>query len=193
MIDFLSHEFWNKRYIDGSTGWDLGQISPPIQAYFDQRDNKELKILIPGAGNGHEVSYLHKSGFTNVHVLDFAPLAIQSFLEKHPDFPSSHAHTADFFQFTGTFDLIIEQTLYCAIDPNLRSNYAEKSASLLRKGGKLVGLLFNREFDGGPPFGGNKLEYMKTFTPFYEKISMEECYNSIAPRQGSELFIQLEK
>lgn len=193
MSDFLSVDFWNKRYIDGSTGWDLGAISPPIRAYVDQLENKDLKILIPGAGNGHEVSYLHKSGFNNVHVLDFAPLAIKTFLDKHPDFPVTNAHTADFFEFTGTFDLIIEQTLFCAIDPLLRSKYAEKSASLLRKGGKLVGLLFNRDFDGGPPFGGNKTEYIETFTPFFKNISMEESYNSIEPRQGSEVFIKLEK
>lgn len=193
MTDFLSNDFWNQRYIDGSTGWDLGEVSPPIKAYIDQLEDKELKILIPGAGNGHEVSYLHKLGFTNVHVLDFAPLAIQGFLEKHPDFPPSNAHIANFFQFEGSFDLIIEQTLFCAIDPDLRSDYAQRSSHLLRKGGKLVGVLFNREFDGGPPFGGSKQQYLETFEPFYENVSMEECYNSIPPRQGSELFIRLEK
>ena len=193
MTDFLSNDFWNKRYIDGSTAWDLGEISPPIRAYVDQLENKEIKILIPGAGNGHEVSYLHKLGFKNVHVLDFAQLAMDNFLEKHPDFPVSNAHVVDFFEFNEQFDLIIEQTLFCAIDPTLRSKYAEKSSSLLRKGGKLIGVLFNREFDGGPPFGGSKPEYLEYFAPHYNKLSMEECYNSIQPRQGNELFIQLEK
>ena len=194
MTDFLSDEFWNQRYVDGSTGWDLGAVSPPIHAYIDQLENKDLKILIPGAGNGHEVSYLHKLGFKNVHVLDFAPLAITTFLEKHPEFPSSQAHTADFFKFEeNSFDLIMEQTLFCAIDPSLREKYAEKSSSLLRDGGKLVGVLFNREFDGGPPFGGSKSEYLETFKPHYSKVSMEDCYNSIEPRQGNEVFIQLEK
>ena len=193
MTDFLSDDFWNKRYIDGSTGWDLGEISPPIKAYIDQLDNKELKILIPGAGNAHEVSYLHQLGFKNVHVLDFAPLAVQNFLGKHPDFPTSQAHIADFFQFNESFDLIIEQTLFCAIDPSLRSKYAEKSSSLLKEGGKLVGVLFNREFDGGPPFGGTTTEYIETFMPHYSSVSMEDCYNSIEPRQGSEVFVQLKK
>ncbi len=193
MTDFLSNNFWNKRYEDGSTGWDLGEISPPIRAYIDQLDNKELKILIPGAGNAHEVSYLHKLGFKNVHVLDFAPLAIQNFLEKHPDFPSSQAHTANFFEFDESFDLIIEQTLFCAIDPSLRTKYAEKSSSLLKEGGKLVGVMFNREFDGGPPYGGTTSEYVETFKPHYSSVSMEDCYNSIEPRQGSEVFVRLKK
>lgn len=193
MTDFLSDDFWNQRYVDGTTGWDLGKVSPPIKAYIDQLENKELKILIPGAGNAHEVSYLYKLGFKNVHVLDFAPLAIKSFLERHPDFPSSHAHVANFFEFEGSFDLILEQTLFCAIDPSLRTEYAEKSSSLLHSGGKLVGVLFNREFDGGPPFGGSKSEYIDRFTPFFSKLSMEECYNSIEPRLGSEVFINLTK
>lgn len=193
MTDFLSNNFWNKRYEDGSTGWDLGEISPPIRAYIDQLDNKELKILIPGAGNAHEVSYLHQLGYKNVHVLDFAPLAIQNFLEKHPSFPSSQAHTANFFEFNESFDLIIEQTLFCAIDPSLRTKYAEKSSSLLKEGGKLVGVMFNREFDGGPPFGGTTSEYVETFKPHYSSVSMEDCYNSIEPRQGSEVFVRLKK
>ena len=193
MTDFLSDEFWNQRYVDGNTGWDLKEVSPPIKAYIDQLDNKDLNILIPGAGNGHEVSYLHQLGFKNVHVLDFAPLAIESFLERYPEFPALHAHTADFFEFEGQFDLLLEQTLFCAIDPNLRSKYAEKSSSLLREGGKLVGVLFNREFDGGPPFGGSKSEYIKRFSPFFSSISMEDCYNSVEPRQGSEVFIRLTK
>lgn len=193
MNDFLSSSFWNQRYVDGSTGWDLGIISPPIKAYVDQLENKELKILIPGAGNGHEAAYLHANGFTNIHVLDFAPLAIQSFLENNLTFPSEHTHVADFFEFEGAFDLILEQTLFCAIDPSLRSRYAEKAASLLGEGGKLVGVLFDREFESGPPFGGSKMEYIKTFMPHFTSISMQECYNSIAPRMGSELFIRLEK
>lgn len=193
MTNHLSDDFWNQRYVDGNTGWDLGKVSPPIKAYIDQQLDKELKILVPGAGNAHEVSYLYQQGFRNVHVLDFAPLAIQGFLDKHPDFPASQAHVANFFDFEGTFDLIIEQTLFCAIDPSLRSDYAEKSSSLLSKGGKLVGLLFNREFDGGPPFGGSKVEYIERFAPHFSEVMMEECHNSIEPRQGSELFIKLTK
>ncbi|MDB0037842.1 TPMT family class I SAM-dependent methyltransferase [bacterium] len=194
MTDFLSDDYWNTRYVDGTTGWDLGTVSPPIRSYIDQLENKELKILIPGAGNAHEVSHLHKLGFKNVHVLDFAPLAIQSFLEKHPEFPSNHAHIADFFKFdVEGFDLIIEQTLFCAIDPSLRKKYAEKSSSLLSENGKLVGLLFNRQFEEGPPFGGSKSEYLEIFKPYYSSLSMEDCYNSIEPREESEVFIKLQK
>ena len=89
--------------------------------------------------------------------------------------------------------MIIEQTLYCAIDPLLRNDYARKSAELLDTGGKLVGVLFNRTFDSGPPFGGSKEEYLECFAPYFKSCSMEICDNSAEPRSGNELFIRLIK
>ncbi|HIP32727.1 MAG TPA: SAM-dependent methyltransferase, partial [Crocinitomicaceae bacterium] len=71
-MEHLSQEFWSNRYKEESTGWDLGEISPPIKAYFYKVEDKGIKILIPGCGNGHEAEFLHNQGFSNVHVLDFA-------------------------------------------------------------------------------------------------------------------------
>ena len=65
---------------------------------------------------------------------------------------------------------------------------------LLNAGGKLVGLLFNTSFDKeGPPFGGNKEEYLGYFEEIFFIKKMEDCYNSIAPRAGRELFMILIK
>jgi hypothetical protein len=83
--------------------------------------------------------------------------------------------------------------LFCAIDPKLRPQYAQKCADLLTEKGKMVGLFFDRHFDGGPPFGGNKEEYLSYFSLCFRKISFDKCYNSIAPREGTELFAILEK
>ena len=94
------------------------------------------------------------------------------------------------FEIEGEFDLIIEQTLFCAINPNQREKYVKQINRILKKGGKLVGLLFNREFESGPPFGGNVEEYQNTFSPYFEKIEISPCYNSIPARAGSEVFIQ---
>ena len=193
MTDHLSDDYWNQRYLDGETGWDLGVISPPIQAYIDQLSDKNLRILIPGAGSGYEAEYLYEKGFTDVHVLDFAPEAISTFLKRNPNFPTEHTHVADFFEHSDQYDLILEQTLFCAIDPILRQNYAQHAAALLRPGGKLVGLLFNRTFEGGPPFGGDKAEYLPYFQAHFSEVNMEPCHNSSAPRAGTELFIRLKK
>ncbi|MFN5911949.1 MAG: methyltransferase [Bacteroidota bacterium] len=193
MSEFLSSGYWNDRYLNGNTGWDLGTVSPPIEAYCDQLTNKEYRILIPGCGSGYEGEYFFAKGFRNVHLLDFSPEIIERFKKHNPLFPDDQLFVRDFFKHEGIYDLIIEQTLFCALDPSLRNDYAEKAAELLAEGGKLVGLLFNREFEGGPPFGGNAEEYRQTFEPFFREISMHPCYNSVPPRQGTELFIQLIK
>lgn len=186
-------DFWESRYINQQTGWDLGTVSPPLKSYFDQLENKELRILIPGAGNAYEAEYLHQKGFKNVFVVDLVKKTLDDFQDRNPDFPSEHLICVDFFELNQSFDLIIEQTFFCAISPSLRQAYAQKMNDLLVSKGKLVGLLFNRSFEGGPPFGGSKTEYLECFNPYFFQIEMEECYNSIPPRQCTELFIKLVK
>jgi thiopurine S-methyltransferase len=66
-------------------------------------------------------------------------------------------------------------------------------ADLLKENGKLVGVLFNRNFEAGPPFGGSKEEYISLFRQKFNVKVMEDCYNSIVPRAGRELFMILEK
>ncbi len=185
----LSSEYWSNRYLQNQDGWDLGQISPPIKEYIDQLENKNIQLLIPGCGNGHEASYLYKNGFIHTNILDFAKPPLEKFLSENPFFPPNQVINDDFFNHIGQYDLIIEQTLFCAIDPKLRANYAKKIHSLLKPNGKLIGLLFNKEFQNGPPFGGNKEEYLTYFSPYFNSIYIENAYNSIKPRKDSEFFI----
>ena len=98
----------------------------------------------------------------------------------------------DFFAFQGNFDLIVEQTFFCALNPSLRKAYVEKMKSLLIPSGKLVGVMFNLpEKVDGPPFGGSIKEYHSLFSKHFNSISIEPCYNSIEPRQGNEVFIKI--
>ena len=65
----LNKEFWEHRYEQGDIGWDIGYISTPLKEYIDQLKDKELKILVPGAGNAYELIYLVENGFSNVFVI----------------------------------------------------------------------------------------------------------------------------
>jgi SAM-dependent methyltransferase len=190
---FLDANYWRNRYQSDETGWDLGAVSSPLKTFIDQLTNKEILILIPGSGRAYEAEYLFLHGFTNVHVLDFVAEPLVELKNRCPQIPENQLHVGDFFDFSGKFDLIIEQTLFCALDPKLRPDYAKKCAELLKEGGILAGLLFNRTFESGPPFGGNKEEYLSLFSPYFSKIQMEECYNSLPARAGSELFVLLGK
>ncbi|MCC7333349.1 MAG: methyltransferase [Flavobacteriales bacterium] len=190
----LDKKFWNDRYINNETGWDLGNISTPIKEYIDQLTDKTIKILIPGCGNAHEAEYAFKKGFSNLFLLDLSPLALQNFKARVPDFPDDNLICNDFFNHNNSYDLIIEQTFFCAIDPKLRNQYAKHTAKLLNKNGKLVGLLFDDKLnDDKPPFGGSKSEYIKIFEPYFKLNKLEKAYNSIPPRKDRELFINISK
>lgn len=190
-------EYWQQRYESDSIQWDMGQVSPPLKAYIDQLPDsaKNQAILVPGAGNAYEVGYLHEQGFTNVILVDFAPAPIEAFAERYPDFPAEHLICADFFDLSAEdhqFDWILEQTFFCAINPSRRDEYVQQMATLLKPQGKLIGLLFDREFGGDDiPFGGSKEEYLQRFKTHFDIDVMETSYNSHPARQGTELFLKL--
>jgi len=190
----LNSEYWESRYQDQTTRWDLGEISNPIKEYIDQLDNKTLSILIPGGGNSYEAEYMFNKGFSNVYVLDIAITPLNNIKNRIPLFPSSQLIEGDFFDLKMSFDLIIEQTFFCALKPSLRPTYAKKMSSLLNENGKLVGLMFDAPlYTEHPPFGGNRAEYFDYFDPFFVINIMEPATNSIPDRLGRELFINLSK
>ncbi|QSE97117.1 methyltransferase domain-containing protein [Fulvivirga lutea] len=188
----FEEDYWSNRYVNHQTQWDIGSVSTPLKEYFDQLANKELKILIPGCGNAYEAAYLHDLGFKNVYILDISLLPLEEFKRKNPEFPYKHVIHGDFFLLDDTFDLIIEQTFFCALHPSERIKYAEKVKKLLSLNGKLVGLLFDDPLnDNHPPFGGSLEEYKSLFSKYFKNVSIEPCYNSIKPRDGRELFIRI--
>lgn len=188
----LDSNYWQERYKTNQTGWDAGTITTPIKEYIDQLNDKSIKILIPGCGNAHEAAYLWQLGFKNVFLLDYVAEPLNNFSKHYPDFPKSQLLLKDFFELDEKFDLIIEQTFFCALDPKLRSRYVERMYQILNPEGKLVGVMFSSEFEKeGPPFGGSKSEYQALFERYFDIAKMEECYNSITPRKGNELFVVL--
>ena len=193
----LSKKYWNNRYLNNEIGWDIGEVSEPIKNWFNYQSDKSKKILIPGAGSGHEVWYAYSIGFENIYYLDFSTLAANKFKATYPKFPTSQIISGDFFtllNYSGFFDIIIEQTFFCAINPKLRHQYVKHSADILSTKGQLVGLLFNDMLNNDhPPFGGNKEEYVNCFSPYYNINVMDTAYNSIGPRKNRELFINLTK
>jgi SAM-dependent methyltransferase len=190
MANELSSEYWQKRYVEGQTGWDVGTVSTPLKSYIDQLTDTQIKILIPGCGFGHEGKYLYEKGFRNVYLLDYSEHPISYLRSVLTELDETHFMVEDFFSHVGTYDLILEQTMFCAIDPSQRAAYVDKVYDLLNTGGKLAGVLFNKQFEGGPPFGGSAQEYKTLFAMRFSNVSIQPCYNSIEPRSGNEVFIQ---
>jgi len=189
----LNKEYWENRYQNNDIGWDTGSITKPLKEYIDQINDKNLKILIPGAGNSYEFDYLIENGFKNVYVIDISSQPINKLRSKNPKF-ENQIILGDFFEHKGEYDIIIEQTFFCALNPILRKNYITKTHSLLKSKGKIVGLLFDFPLTKeGPPFGGNIDEYRDSFSELFAIKILEKAYNSIKPRLGRELFFIFEK
>ena len=189
----LDPAYWNSRYINNTHGWDIGAPSPPLIEIIDAIDDKNAAILIPGAGNAYEATYLLNQGFTNIHVIDFAPKAIENINQIHGDNKNLHLYCEDFFLHHGAYDYILEQTFFCALDPSLRYSYLSKMSELLNTKGILTGVLFDKEFDDGPPFSGDESLYKNLFASFFIIESLTPCLNSITPRAGTELLFRCRK
>lgn len=190
----LTANYWEERYIQENIPWDAGNITTPLKNLFDSLANKNLRILIPGCGSGHEAAYLFKNGFSNVHVCDWSLGALENLKRLSPSFPENQMHCQDFFTLELSFDLIVEQTFFCAIDPSLRPKYVQKTDELLVADGKICGLLFAKPFERqGPPFGGNPSEYRTLFSERFNILKMGIAEDSITPRQGTELYIEFQK
>jgi methyl halide transferase len=191
-MNHLNEDYWTNRYTENKIGWDIGAASAPLAAYIDQMVDKEVAILIPGAGNAYEAIYLYEQGFTDITICDLSMAPLKRF-EGHEVIKCVHGNFFDLEE-KNQFKIIFEQTFFCALHPSLRHDYVEKMKKLLANGGKLVGLLFASTFETeGPPYGGEINEYRTLFGNTMNIVTMDTAYNSILPRKGNEIFIILQK
>ena len=189
----LDAQYWDAQWKSNTIGWDLGVPAPPLVAFMDTIENKEAKILIPGCGNAYEAEYLVSKGFTNITLIDISETASAILNEKFLNQDAVRVLCEDFFELKDSFDIIIEQTFFCALPPSMRQRYVWKMHSLLNDQGILAGLLFNRQFDVSPPFGGSSEEYEKLFQTAFHIDQLSTANNSVSPRANSELFFSFVK
>lgn len=190
----MDKNYWDTRWEKQETGWDIGYPSSAITKYMDGIADKNTAILIPGCGNAYEAEYLIQQGFTNITLIDIAPLAVENLKKKFEGQSAISILCEDFFEHKGSYDLVLEQTFFSAIPPFKRKDYVAKMHEILKENGRIVGLLFDKQFNNPfPPFGGCPCEYRPILENHFEIKTMEKCYNSIEPRKGSEVFIHFIK
>jgi SAM-dependent methyltransferase len=189
----LSPDAWNERYQNGNTPWDLSGPTPEFVRLLDEgRLPPKGKALVPGGGRGHDAILLAQRGY-DVDLVDFAPDAVHAALaEASRQKAVLYGYCRNFFDLPATgyhqasYDVLLEYTFFCAIDPELRPRYAQTAASLLKPGGLLVGLFFPTSIDkAGPPFAVSQAEVEKLFAPSFE-VTFEKPARSVKPREGRE-------
>ena len=190
--------FWNQRYLDKNTGWDLGHPAPPFVRLVEKGEfGPPGRVLIPGAGRSHEGVYLASRGY-DVTCVDFAPQAVSEAKEAARQAGVKiTVLEEDFFRLdtrrTGTFDYLVEQTCYCAIDPSLREAYVEKAYELLSPGGLLIGLFYAHGREGGPPWTTTEEEVRTLFKKRFDLLSLGVTDWSVESRKGEELLGRLRR
>lgn len=121
MNDKLNSPYQENRSQKGTSGLNLGKVYRPIIEYIDQINNKDLKVLIPGAGNSYEADHLFRKGFKNVYVEDPESSPLKKLKVRILEFADKLLFYTNFFKIEIKFDLIIEQKIFCAIAPIKRS------------------------------------------------------------------------
>ncbi len=191
-------QFWNQRYIEKNTGWDLGSVSRPFVHLLETgRLKRGMSILIPGSGRSHEGIYLAREGF-RVTVVDFAPEVTREVREQvAKEGVRMEVLNEDIFQLDpathGTFDYLLEQTCFCAIDPERRSQYVEMAWRMLRPGGMLFGLFYAHGREGGPPWTTTPEEVRALFDPRFDFLEFSVTEQSVDSRKGEELLAFLRR
>ena len=122
--------FWEERYRQGVTPWDLGEASLAFQDLMSSPDAPAPgKLVVLGCGRGHDAVFFARQGF-EVTAVDFSPSAIEearktaeragakvNFIE-HDLFTlgSSHTHA---------YNYVVEHTCFAAIPVVMHEEYVE--------------------------------------------------------------------
>ncbi|MBT6718012.1 MAG: methyltransferase domain-containing protein [Nitrospina sp.] len=185
-----SMEDWQRHYDEGDLGWDLGQVAPPFVTLFESNLIVPGKTLVPGCGRGHEVVYLAENGF-DVTAVDYSVGAVnhlKAVVEKRQ--LNTRILHMNFFEldpaYNEIYDLLIEQTFFCAISPEQRPMYVATVARALKKGGMLAGLFYHTGQEGGPPFNTTQDDIVKSFSDSFEIRELAQAKNSAEQRKDKE-------
>jgi SAM-dependent methyltransferase len=184
--------FWDQLYREGNDGWELGRGAPPLLRWLTQHPPRGKKVLVVGAGRGHEAAFAASLG-AQVTALDFAEAAVTA-LRALATVEKLEVRQQDLFELKAPeWDLVVEHTCFCAIEPARRDEYVAAVATALHEGGELVGLFWAHERPGGPPYATTRAELQQRFGARFDWIFDEVAPDSVAARQGQELLVVLRK
>eukprot|EP00257_Ricinus_communis_P021353 XP_015580826.1 probable thiol methyltransferase 2 isoform X1 [Ricinus communis] len=192
LIETDSSGGWEKCWEQGVTPWDLGQPTPILLHLHHTGSLPKGRALIPGCGSGHDVIAI-ACPERYVVGLDIAEKAVKKAEELSSSLPNANYCTflkADFFSWQPTelFDLIFDYTFFCAIEPEMRSQWAIRIQDLLKPDGELITLIFPIDDHlGGPPYKVSVSDYEEVLCPIgFKAVSIVDNELAIKVRLGRE-------
>lgn len=194
--DVKKADFWCHKYQSQQDHWDLGQAHPAIVDLIPRLKLPRSRILVLGSGPGHDAAYLSQDGHL-VTAVDFSEEALTKAKSKYGHIENITWVQDDVFKFCKDhpqgFDLIVEHTCLCAIDPSKRTDLIKAWKHALTPGGNLLAVLFTMERTSAPPFGGTEWEYRQRLKNDFRFIFWGRWRQSIDGRQGKELLVYAQK
>jgi SAM-dependent methyltransferase len=170
----MSSEYWEGRYQTKDMPWEKGEPSPGLVDFLAANPGLQRgTVCVPGCGTGHDAREFAKAGFETFG-FDLAPSAIRLASEKTAEAGlKATFQLADFLKDEPTqkFDWLFEHTLYCAIQPNEREEYARAAVRWLKPGGTYLAVNYLIPDKDGPPFGTTRDEVWQRFSPHFELLS----------------------
>ncbi|HZM25165.1 MAG TPA: methyltransferase domain-containing protein [Anaerolineales bacterium] len=186
---------WEADYARHTDGWDLGGPTPIFKRLATSGQFKPGRMIVLGAGRGHDAREFARHGF-DVTAVDFALPAVQEMYRLADPAAPVEILQHDIFTLPETlnhsFDYVLEYTCFCAIDPKRRVEYADLVTRLLKPDGIYIDLAFPLDRrKGGPPFAVTEAEIIDLFQKRgFKLISRETPAESVSQRRNAEeLFI----
>jgi SAM-dependent methyltransferase len=187
--------FWDEHYKSAQMPWDLGAHNPNLDGILAQLKLNKSKILVLGAGSGHDAEFFAERGHI-VTAVDYSPEALTQFRKYYPNSAVKYV-VADIFHlpkaWMNNFDVVFDHTLFCAVPPRLRKKTVETWKHVLAPHGHLLSLFFLLTGVGGPPYGVTEWEVQQHLQKDFDFIYWSRAKNSVAKRKDKELIVYAQK
>ncbi len=147
--------------------WDQNRASPVVLRLLPYVEHPPCRVLVPGAGAGHEAAALNARGYVVTALEGLHPERV--FPADPRDFLSADCGEP--------FDMLCERGLFATLPPSRREAYVAAAARALRPGGRLFGFFLDFDPDGAgvppPPYGVSANELLHRFGAAFDVQRLE--------------------
>lgn len=189
-------QWWSEFYRNHDTRWDLQRAAPALDAFVPKLKLHRARILILGAGAGHDAAWFAERGHL-VTACDFSQEALASAKQRYGHLTNINFVYTDAFQlptdWNQSFDIVFEHTFYCAVRPHRRDNLKKVWRRALVETGHLMGVFFACDRAGGPPFGCTEWELQKRLQGSFRTLYWQRTRVADEARLGQEFFVYAQK
>lgn len=189
-------DFWTKIYNEGDAGWDLADAAVAFKDMIQRLKFPKGRFLVLGCGAGHDAALFAKAGHV-VTAVDFSAGAIEQAKKLYGHLENLTFIQQDIFtlphEWNESFDVIIEHTCFCAIEPHRRKEMVKLWRRLLHEEGQIMGVFFSMLKRAGPPYGSSEWEIRELLKDSFQFLFWGRWRESLPKREGRELFVLAKK